>query len=312
MLIFSVSDKGGTGRSVTSTNIAYQAALIGRDACYLDFDFGSPTVGAIFDVEEYADEVVSDGLHDYLNGRVPEPHRLSVWELSARDSVKQPPGGGRLDLFPGTKGGSSFVVDENNTARCVDLITRLNEQYDLCIVDLSAGRSFAAQLALQTLAHPALAGVEARWLVFHRWTRQHVYAAKSLVHGRHGLVDTAQGIGPDQEGEERKDRMLAMIRYVRTAVIDPHSPANMSLRPSQQAWLWECDQDLERLASQSGLGRSLRIGSIPLEPVLQWREQLITDRDVNVTRVANAETTQALRRLTSVLLDEKPWTLEDE
>ncbi|HEV2633989.1 MAG TPA: SCO2523 family variant P-loop protein [Actinocrinis sp.] len=306
MLIFSVSDKGGTGRSVTSTNVAYQAALIGKDACYLDFDFGSPTVGAIFDVEEYADLVVDDGLHDYLNGRVPEPRKLDVWSLSARDSVKQPPGGGKLDLFPGSRGGSSFMVDDENTRRCVDLITRLNEEYELCIVDLSAGRSFAAQLALQALVHPALSGVQARWLVFHRWTRQHVYAAKSLVHGLHGLIDCAELIGISEE------RMLAMIRYVRTAVINPHDEANHALRPSQQAWLWECDQDLERLASRSRLGQNWRIGSIPLEPVLQWREQLITDRDVLVTKVANAETIDALRRLTAILLDEKPWTLEDE
>jgi hypothetical protein len=306
VLIFSASDKGGTGRSVTSTNIAYQAASTGRDACYLDFDFGSPTVGAIFEVEEYTDEVSDDGLHDYLNGRAPEPRRLDVWDLSARDSVKQPPGGGRLDLFPGTRGGSSFVVDEHNAARCVDLLTRLNEQYDLCIVDLSAGRSFATQLALQTLAHPALAGVQARWLVFHRWTRQHIFAAKSLVHGPHGVIENARDLGLTEE------RMLAMIRYVRTAAIDPHGLAHSDLRPPQQAWLWECDQDLERLASRSRLGQNWRIGSIPLEPVLQWREQLITDRDVMVTKVANPETTAALRRLTAVLLDEKPWTLEDE
>jgi len=128
VLVFSVSDKGGTGRSVTGTNVAYQAALIGKDACYLDFDFGSPTAGAIFDVKEAADQVVSDGLHDYLNGRAPEPHRLDVWALSARDSVRQPPGGGRLDLFPGSEGGSSFVVDDDTTDRCVDLLTRLDEQ----------------------------------------------------------------------------------------------------------------------------------------------------------------------------------------
>lgn len=306
MLIFSVSDKGGTGRSVTSTNVAYQAAQIGHDACYLDFDFGSPTVGAIFDIQDHADEVVSDGLHDYLNGRAPEPRRLDVWELSARESVKKPPGGGRLDLYPGTRGGSSFVVDEDTVTRCVDLINRVNEQYDLCIVDLSAGRSFAAQLALQTLAHPALSGLEARWLVFHRWTRQHIYAAKSLVHGVHGLIDTGLANGLTE------DRMLRMIRYVRTAVIDPHGPDSAGLRPSQQAWLWECDQDLERLASRAQLGQNRRIGSIPLEPVLQWREQLLTDRDVLVTKVANVETTIELRRLTALLLDETPWTLEDE
>ena len=48
MLVFATSDKGGTGRSVTSCNIAYRLSLQGNDVVYLDFDFGSPTAGAIF------------------------------------------------------------------------------------------------------------------------------------------------------------------------------------------------------------------------------------------------------------------------
>ena len=47
MLIFSASDKGGTGRSVTSANLAYHRAMAGDDVCYLDFDFGSPTAAAV-------------------------------------------------------------------------------------------------------------------------------------------------------------------------------------------------------------------------------------------------------------------------
>ena len=54
MLVFAASDKGGTGRSVTSANLAYQRALAGDDVCYLDFDFGSPTAAAVFDVPERA------------------------------------------------------------------------------------------------------------------------------------------------------------------------------------------------------------------------------------------------------------------
>ena len=51
MIVFATSDKGGTGRSVTSSNIIYQAALTGLNVCYLDLDFGSPTSGAIFGVD---------------------------------------------------------------------------------------------------------------------------------------------------------------------------------------------------------------------------------------------------------------------
>jgi septum formation inhibitor-activating ATPase MinD len=40
MIVFATSDKGGTGRSVTSSNIVYRRALQGNDTCYVDFDFG--------------------------------------------------------------------------------------------------------------------------------------------------------------------------------------------------------------------------------------------------------------------------------
>jgi len=50
MLLFATSDKGGTGRSVTGSNVVYRRALQGGDVCYVDFDFGSPTSGAIFGI----------------------------------------------------------------------------------------------------------------------------------------------------------------------------------------------------------------------------------------------------------------------
>jgi len=50
VLVFASSDKGGTGRSVTSCNIAFHLAQR-LDVAYLDFDFGSPTAAAVFDVD---------------------------------------------------------------------------------------------------------------------------------------------------------------------------------------------------------------------------------------------------------------------
>ncbi|MFD1051900.1 hypothetical protein ACFQ1S_43240, partial [Kibdelosporangium lantanae] len=50
MLVFATSDKGGTGRSVTSCNLVYRKSLQGSDVCYVDFDFGSPTAGAVFQI----------------------------------------------------------------------------------------------------------------------------------------------------------------------------------------------------------------------------------------------------------------------
>jgi hypothetical protein len=298
MLVFSVSDKGGTGRSVTSTNLAYRAALLGFDTVYLDFDFGSPTVGAIFDVENARNGVSRRGLHEYLGGESKEPLRIDIWTESNRESITRPLGARALVLMPGTLGGSEFLdLDEEMVRRCSELFLRLQEEFEFCVVDLSAGRSVAMDLVLRATAGGRARQIPMRWLVFHRWTRQHVIAAGNLVHGDHGLIKygVSCGFGVDE--------MEEMISFVRTAVIDPHGPSAAILNAAQQAWLVEVDQDLELLASTWQLGRDRRIGTVPLDPVLQWREQLITDRDVHGTQVAGAATAAAFRSLADLLCE---------
>ncbi len=46
---------------------------------------------------------------------------------------------------------------------------------------------------------------------------------------------------------------------------------------------------------------------MPLEPVLQWREQLITDEDVLDSQIATRETWDALSDLAGRLTDDKYW-----
>ena len=301
MLVFAVSDKGGTGRSVTSTNLAYRSALRGNNTCYLDFDFGSPTIGSIFDLEDARRGVSGDGLHDYLSGVAPSARRIDVWAESSHEYLRRPPGGGMLTLLPGSHGGSEFAIDKAKVDRCADLFVRLDEEYDLCVVDLSAGRSFAVELVLQATARPALRSVTARWLVFHKWTRQHVVAANSLVYGEHGLLESGKTTG---HGD---DEMRSMIRFVRTAVINPHGRDVSQLRPSQLTWLLGVDQELEKMAAKLELGRALRIATIPLDPVLQWREQLILNRDVHVTETANQGTVDAFEELVKVVTTQSLW-----
>src|SRR5207247_7135842 len=109
-LVFATSDKGGTGRSVTSSNMLYRRALHGSDVCYLDFDFGSPTAGAIFSVSGASRGVPTNGLHSYLQGRATEPVRVDVWTESDRESVRSRPlDAGQLVLLPGDVGGGQFA-----------------------------------------------------------------------------------------------------------------------------------------------------------------------------------------------------------
>jgi hypothetical protein len=302
MLVFATSDKGGTGRSVTSSNLVYRRALQGADVCYLDFDFGSPTAGAIFNINSVLHGTSAGGLHSYLLGRVAEPQRLDVWAESDRASLRsRPPGAGRLVLVPGDEGGGEFAADSEVVRRCAALLRRLEEEFELCLVDLSAGRSYATEIVLAATAERTLRSVVCRWLVFHRWTRQHIIAAAGLVYGEHGLLKTGVARGHDLE------TLAASVRFVRTAVVNPDSQELAGLRAAQVAWLRECNRDLQELASRNRVGRTVMLGQVPLDPVLQWREQLISDNDVLIRQIANQETVDAFNTLAKRLGDDAAW-----
>ncbi|WUH96067.1 SCO2523 family variant P-loop protein [Streptomyces sp. NBC_00433] len=302
MLVFAASDKGGTGRSVTSANIAFRRALAGDDVCYLDFDFGSSTAAAVFDLAGVIGGVDQGGLHSYLQGAVNEPVRLDIWAHTERQVLRtRPAGSGSCVFLPGDRGGGEFAVVKETVSRCVDLFLRLNSEFDVVMVDLSAGRSYAVDMVLEATARPELRGVDVRWLVHHRWTRQHVIAASGLVFGPRGILAGGVARGLDEED------LRGSIRFVRAAVPDPETPPWSSMPVAQSAWMRKCDQDLDRLAADRGVGRTAIIGSIPLEPVLQWREQLITDEDVLSSRIANPETLQAFQDLAEKLTEDSAW-----
>jgi hypothetical protein len=299
MLVFAASDKGGAGRSVTSSNVAYRRALQGGDCCYLDFDFGSPTSGVIFDLPHALAGVAEGGLHSYLVDGTAGPRRIDIWTESERDVLSvRPAGAGRLTLLPGDIGSGEFSIRPGVVDRCVDLLVQADAEYDLVIVDLSAGRSYATEIVLTATAAPALRNVEARWLIFHRWTRQHIIAAAGLVHGSQGILQTGTQLGHDPVA------LQAAVQFVRTAVLDPASPGQAVLRPEQLAWLDVCNRRLQDLAGREKAGRSSVLGQIPFDPALQWQEQLLCDNDVWLHRTANQGTIDAFDDLAKKIVDD--------
>jgi hypothetical protein len=299
MLVFAASDKGGTGRSVTSCNIAYHLAER-KNVAFLDFDFGSPTAGMIFEIASVERGIDRDGLHSYLEGKVINPHHLDVWQNSSRADLRSLNAkSGRLVLFPGDKGGAEFSSSHKSVTRCVELFSKLDREFDVCIIDLSAGRSHAVQMALKATTEPALRSIATRWLVFHRWTRQHIVAAYGLVFEARGLLEVGANAGHDM------DALLDSIRFVRTAVPDLNSSFTTD-SAAQATWLRACDDELKKLALRNKLGRSRTLGNTPMEPVLQWREQVISDADVSA-KIANIGTVAAFRELANRLLDEAVW-----
>ncbi|MEU8894848.1 SCO2523 family variant P-loop protein [Nocardia sp. NPDC048505] len=300
MIVFATSDKGGTGRSVTSCNIGYRLSVKGLRVAYLDFDFGSPTAGALFEITD-AERGVPDhqGLHSYLLGDAPSVRRLDIREMTDRAELKKTRGkAGELVLFPGDKGGAEFKsIDDDVVDRCVQLLLEVEHEFGVCIVDLSAGRSMAMELALRATVRSQLLACTVRWLVFYRWTRQHILAANGLVHGQYGLLASGKQVGHDE------DRLLENLRYVRTAVPDPGSIKGGT--GAQAAWLHAQDVQLKRLSS-TRIGADV-LGETPVEPMLQWREQVVLDIDVR-NEIANKSIVEAFTRLANQLTDPRAWS----
>ncbi|WP_245717438.1 SCO2523 family variant P-loop protein [Nocardia jejuensis] len=301
VLVFSASDKGGTGRSVTSCNMAYWLSMDGQKVAYLDFDFGSPTAGGTFEISRIDRGAPGGGgLHEYLLGGNGSAARVSVRSETDRVELsrsRHP--SGRLVLFPGDRSGSEFtVLDAGMVRRCASLFASCEQEFDVTFVDLSAGRSIALALALQATMEPQLSDVISRWLIFHRWTRQHIVAGHGLVHGDHGLLQTGAQSGHDP------NKLRNSVRYVRTAVPELNEAAG--LRPAQAAWLQRQNDTLNRAAIRNEMGSTVVLGQTPVEPVLQCREQVILDIDVSA-RIANEETVDAFRHLAVRLMNRAVW-----
>lgn len=302
MLVFASSDKGGTGRSVTSCNIAYRLSLLGHDVAYLDFDFGSPTAGAIFEIPSLERGAPEGGLHSYILGNVAKPARVDIRAVTERADMKtRPTGSGKLTLYPGDVGGAEFALTRPHIKRAISLFKAVEGEFDVCIVDLSAGRSSALDMSLQAVSPNVRArdSDPVRWLLFHRWTTQHVIAASGLLFAENGIVSCAVNAGFD-EGDFRK-----LVRTIRTAVPDSTAFGN-DAAPEQEAWLRRSDDILKGLAKSRRLGQDLLAGITPLEPMLLWREQVIMDVDVK-RRLARQATTDAFDQLADKVIDDHAW-----
>lgn len=305
MLIFSSSDKGGTGRSVTSCNMAYRLSLLGRDVAYLDFDFGSPTAGAIFEIPKLERGTHEGGLHSFILGETTVPARVDIRKVTERPALQErPSGSGRLTLFPGDVGGAEFHLTDDHIKAAIRLFQAVEREFDVCIVDLSAGRSSALDMSLNAISPRVRkkskdSNDRIRWLLFHRWTTQHVIAAGGLLFEENGILPCAIEAGFD------KTEFMRLVRTVRTAVPDS-SAFGQKTTAEQTRWVVRSDDHLKALAQGRGLGQDLLAGTTPLEPMLLWREQVIMDLDVN-RRLAKPATTQAFDKLAVRVVDDHAW-----
>ncbi|MFF0659413.1 SCO2523 family variant P-loop protein [Micromonospora tulbaghiae] len=273
MLVITHAAKGGTGRTVAAANIGHRLALRGADVCHLDLDTGAATAASVLGLPAPD----PGGTHSLLLGRAGTPARLDVWERSRWfDPQGRPPGAGRHELLPGDPAGGDFPADRDVVARLVELLLRLDEEFDMCLLDLRSGRSFMVDAVLAATADPRIGPIERRWLIFHRWTEQHLLATHALMHDERGLLACAGARGHDET------QLLARTWYVRAAGDGEPDPAT--------------GRRLARLAGRLRLAERVA-ATVAYDRDLAWREHLVTGGPATAAYEAVADLVDTARRV---------------
>lgn len=292
-LLACISHKGGTGRTVTTANIAYYLAVLGKNVCIVDLDLASPTLGSVVGLADIgAGAPAGEGIHDILIGdRPPEDVaeiERDVWESNDIASSKAW-GYGDYFIIPGRAGGGdqaltlaeTFRDDHRN--RLVGSLDHLSRRFDFVFCDLRSG---IGNVAEAFLTRPVVGRLDA-WLLFHRWTRQHLV----------GAIDLAQRLSDSTaRPSEETEKPIRFLR-IRTASIDKQSV-------KKEARQWVSRQN-DRLRQESNRLDGVtdppleEIGSVPLDPLLQWTECILTsERDG-----AGRDTIDAFGRIATFLID---------
>jgi len=166
---------------------------------------------------------------------------------------------------------------ERNPHRLAQLLTGLLEalrpKYQVIFADVRSGTSDVVKALVSIGGGPAKLHA---WLVYYRWTIQHVSSATSLCRQL------------EAQGQD--------VHAIRTAYTDVSDLGEVP------AWYRDRNRELLQRSREEHLdGYQLTDGagldiSIPLERALQWREMVVTDRMVG-EGIAREETTQSYRAI---------------
>jgi CobQ/CobB/MinD/ParA nucleotide binding domain len=298
-----ISHKGGTGRSVTMANVATCAALRDKRVCVIDLDLASPTFGAVVGlthiatgIEEPAQAAQPRSVYDILRTEIADQNRtehknvdqalISMWAGTSFKGTGLENRRGGLFLLPGRRfQGDVFKAQELAPVlgRLLGRLTSIG--FDLIICDLRSGASnpFAAFLL------PEVERFVAGYVFHFRWTPQHLSGLRDLLHKD---INFPGATLP-----------LERVRFVRIAKMPPEFATD---RRGFQAWLSQQDkllkEEFDNICSfAKDFKHELVIGEIPLDPVLQWRETIITQKLVN-DGIAKDETLEAFDALADAMI----------
>lgn len=273
-ILVGLSHKGGTGRTVTLANVAYQLVCRGHSVCLVDLDLASPTMGSVLGVADAAVGVAGTGVHTFLDPDTASSITVgdALIDLFEHD-VPSRRNSGRFRFLPGTREGDLGLAPEEMAPGLMRCLSVLGGEFDFVLADVRSGASTVAS----ALATPALAPLKLRWLFFYRWTPQHLA----------GLDDLVSWLAPE----------VSAIGLVRTAFIDPDNykgGMRKLVMEMNESLAYEENNILDRYRDVS------RLGTIPYEPWLVWKEGLLTD-DLAQRGLAEQRTLKQLQDLASTI-----------
>jgi hypothetical protein len=294
-----ISHKGGTGRSVTMANVAHALAVRGKNVCLIDLDLASPTMGSVLEIPKLETGVtdayvpgeplsvtdVLEGVLDRKRSREAEDIDAALVNVWSRSQCfkEQPASAGSFSFLPGRRWqGDKF--DAQDMAPILDQVLGvIARRADIIICDLRSGLSEPFQAFLDDRLSQKLAA-----FLFHfRWTPQQLNGLSEML-------------SPEVMSRISTDR----VRFVRTAVMDADSYESFS--PFGK-WVSSSSRELEaRLSKLTAAinvsGQKLLLGQVPIEPVLQWRETIITQRLVS-DGIAQGATVDAFESIATAMIE---------
>lgn len=273
------SHKGGTGRSVTLANIAYHFATKGKDVCIIDLDMASPTMGAILGLQGIETGVLHTtiGMPRHVGDLLSHEDRaaqathavVDAWSNSEdlRDNYQS--GCGRFSLIPGQKRLGDEIRPGDFASRIPIILDAISSEYDIVFLDIRSGISNVlrglsiAERTENTRGHKLISA----WLIHYRWTRQHICGVADLFGDQ------------ELEGISIDDRERVFL--IRTLYIDPVDCDN---------WFRSRHDELNTHLNAVRPQGVRTLGDIPLDPMLQWQECVITPTllDLGIAKKATA------------------------
>lgn len=208
------SYKGGTGRTTTAANVAYQLALMENKVLCIDLDIDGPGLFTVFGIENNP-ALEEKNIVRYFADQGSPNYEDFIHDLSEIHSVK-----GKFDIIPATmsinREDALETMGHNLPDKFEGLITEAKEHYDYIILDTASGISDYSVLAFS---------VSNQIIVCFKWSKQHVLGTlrvskllkkiadlKQYPLEKWLLIPTSVSPANNEYEKRRKEDVISVIR----------------------------------------------------------------------------------------------------